>query len=86
MTTDDPTTDERTTDERCESCGMPLTHAGRYCENCAPGGVLQSFEERFERMTQWVIRSEGLDRDTAQARTREHMRTMPAWRGHPGLG
>jgi hypothetical protein len=78
-----------TTNERCESCGMPLAErhtAAHYCEHCAPDGVLQSFEERFERMTQWMIRTEGLDRDTAAARTRDHMRTMPAWRDHPALG
>ena len=76
------------TSERCESCGMPLGDAATaspYCEHCAPGGTLQPFEERFERMTQWVIRSEGLDRATAEARTRDYMRTMPAWRDHPAL-
>jgi hypothetical protein len=74
--------------ERCDSCGMPLPDehaANRYCDHCAPGGVLQPFEERFERMTQWVIRSEGLDRADAESRTREYMRTMPAWRDHPAL-
>ena len=74
--------------ERCESCGMPLTGvpADRlYCEHCAPDGTLQPFEERFERMTQWMVRTVGVDRATAEARTRDYMRTMPAWRDHPAL-
>lgn len=73
---------------RCGSCGMPLTDTaaeGAYCEHCAPDGILQPFEERFERMTQWMIRMEGLDRATAEAQTRDYMRTMPAWRDHPAL-
>lgn len=77
-----------TSDERCDSCGMPLRDehaANQYCEHCAPGGVLQPFEERFERMTQWMIRSEGIDRADAESRTRDYMRTMPAWRDHPAL-
>jgi hypothetical protein len=48
-------------------------------------GLLQSFEERFERMVQWRMRREPLDRAAAEERTRAHMRTMPAWRGHPAL-
>ncbi len=79
------------TTERCDSCGMPLADgaegsqgsaASRYCRHCAPDGALQPYEERFEQMTQWMVRSEGLDRATAEARTRDYLRTMPAWRDH----
>jgi hypothetical protein len=43
----------------CDSCGMPLESAAdhalgdaenSHCKHCAPDGVLQPFEERFERM------------------------------------
>ena len=83
------------TTETCESCGMPMPtaedhapgHPGsawcRYCS--AEDGSLQPFEERFERMTQWAVRKDGLDRVAAEAKTREYMRTMPAWRDHPAL-
>jgi hypothetical protein len=83
------------TTETCESCGMPMHtaedhaagHPGsawcRYCS--AEDGSLQPFEERFERMTQWAVRKDGLDRAAAEAKTREYMRTMPAWRDHPAL-
>jgi hypothetical protein len=70
---------------RCESCGMPI-EMGPYCRHCTDeAGKLQPFEERFERMVQWRMRQEALDRRTAEARTREYMRGMPAWRGHPRL-
>lgn len=77
----------------CESCGMTLTDETRgvnaqapYCKFCTTEtGALQPFEERFERMTQWAIRKDGLDRESAEARTLDYMRSMPAWRNHPAL-
>jgi len=79
----------------CLSCGMPLTSAADhargdegtpYCVHCTTEtGELQPFEERFERMTQWSMRKDGLDRASAESRTREYMRGMPAWRDHPAL-
>ncbi len=77
--------------ETCLSCGMPLTQESRrtstdYCRYCTDdSGALQPFEERFERMTQWAMRSDGLDRKEAEVRTLEYMREMPAWRDHPRL-
>jgi Putative zinc ribbon domain len=78
----------------CESCGMPMRteadHApghpdGGWCRYCAPDGALQPFEERFERMVQWSMRQDGLDRPAAEIATREYLRGMPAWRDHPAL-
>ncbi len=77
--------------EKCQSCGMPLNEESRrdgthFCLHCTDeSGALQPFEERFERMTQWAMRKDGLDRKDAEARTRDYMRTMPAWRDHPKL-
>ena len=35
----------------CESCGMPI-ETGRYCGYCTDeSGQLQSFDQRFERMS-----------------------------------
>jgi Putative zinc ribbon domain len=82
------------TQTSCDSCGMPLESAAdhalgdvenSHCRHCAPDGVLQPFEERFERMVQWTVRSEGVDRSIAETRTRDYMRQMPAWRDHPAL-
>jgi hypothetical protein len=70
---------------------MPLSDETRrastdYCRYCTDAsGALQPFDERFERMTQWAMRNDGVDRQEAEARTREYMRQMPAWHDHPKL-
>jgi hypothetical protein len=68
----------------CESCGMPI-ETGRYCSHCTDEtGQLQSFEERFERMTAWQARrSPGTPRAEIERQTLAYMATMPAWRDHP---
>lgn len=70
----------------CQSCGMPI-ESGAYCHYCTDAsGQLQPFEERFERMVQWVLgREPETPRAIAELRTREYMRSMPAWRDHPLL-
>jgi len=79
----------------CESCGYemngPDDHApgdahSRHCRYCSkPDGTLQDFDERFERMVQWSLRQDGVERAEAERRTRAYMRTMPLWRDHPAL-
>jgi hypothetical protein len=57
-----------------------------WCRHCStPEGDLQAFDERFERMMQWTMRRDGLERPAAEAATRAYMRTMPAWQHHPAL-
>ena len=75
-----------TTTPTCESCGMPI-ESGRYCAHCTDeSGNLQSFDERFQRMTDWQSRrNPGASRAEIEQQTREYMATMPAWIGHPGL-
>lgn len=68
----------------CESCGMPI-ESGTYCQHCTDAdGVLQEFDERFERMTSWQARSNpDWSRDAVERATLDYMATMPAWRDHP---
>ncbi len=68
----------------CQSCGMTIED-GTYCEHCTDeSGNLQSFDERFERMVQWMQRQEeAASRAEAEAKTLAYMATMPAWRDHP---
>ena len=70
----------------CQSCGMPI-EAGPYCSYCVDErGNLQTFEERFARMAQFMRRSTPeLSQSEAEAQALDYMATMPAWRGHPGL-
>jgi hypothetical protein len=63
--------------------GRPESTYCRYCST--PEGRLQEFEERFERMVQWSMRQDGLERAAAEASTRDYMRGMPLWRDHPAL-
>lgn len=71
---------------KCQSCGMPIED-GLYCEHCTDEqGNLQTFAERFERMTQWLMRREGVaSRSLAERQVLETMAAMPAWRDHPEL-
>lgn len=81
-----------TATDTCISCGMPMTspeqHApghpeSAYCTFCSsPDGELQSYDERLERLTQFTMRDQGVDRDTAAATARERMAAMPAWSDH----
>jgi hypothetical protein len=83
------------TTQSCTSCGMPMAvpadHApghpdSTWCAHCStPTGELQDFDERFERMVQWSMRRDHLDRPAAESATREYLRGMPAWRDHPKL-
>jgi hypothetical protein len=68
----------------CESCGMPI-ETGRYCSYCTDEtGALQSFDERFERMTAWEARRRpDAPREEVEAATLAYMRGMPAWQDHP---
>ena len=68
----------------CQSCGMTIED-GVYCEYCTDeNGNLQTFEDRFERMVQWVQRQENAtSRADAERKTLAYMATMPAWRDHP---
>jgi len=68
----------------CESCGMPI-ETGRYCSHCTDdAGQLQSFQERFTRMTAWQERLHpGTAREEIERQTLDYMATMPAWRDHP---
>ena len=68
----------------CESCGMPI-EAGPYCQYCVDDkGMLQPFDERFERMVQWQARREPkATRAELEKKTLAYMATMPAWKEHP---
>ena len=68
----------------CQSCGMPI-ESGAYCPHCIDEeGNLQSFDERFERMSQWMLhQKQAATREEAEKKTLAYMATMPAWRDHP---
>lgn len=70
----------------CQSCSMTID-SGDYCQYCTDdNGGLLSFDETFERFIQFAMgRDSSLNRETAEANTRQFMSTMPAWREHPSV-
>ena len=71
---------------KCESCGMPI-ESGVYCPHCTDEtGRLQQFDERLERMSQWMLaQKKAPTRSAAEQQALAYMATMPAWRAHPQL-
>ncbi len=77
--------------ERCIACGMPMEkaedHAAGdpsrdYCVHCTrPDGTMQSYEEKLDSMTDFIVRAQGLSRETAKAKASELMADLPAWKG-----
>jgi hypothetical protein len=61
--------------------------SGPYCQYCTDeGGKLQSFDERFLRMVQFMkARNGDLTQEEAEAQTLAYMATMPTWRNHPNV-
>jgi wobble nucleotide-excising tRNase len=72
--------------ETCQSCGMTIDD-GTYCQYCTDkDGNLQNFEERLERMAQWLQRQESIaSQEEARQKALAAMAEMPAWRDHPQL-
>ncbi len=73
-------------DTTCQSCGMTIDD-GTYCKYCTDeSGNLQAFEERLDRMVQWLRRQESVASDEeARQKALAAMAEMPAWRDHPQL-
>jgi hypothetical protein len=80
----------------CISCGMPMEHpddhalgdpSREYCKHCArPDGSMQSYDEAVERMSKWMVRTQGLDGQVAKKLAVEMMSSLPAWKGRSHAG
>lgn len=74
----------------CIACGMPMDtpadHAlgdesKEYCRYCArPDGSMQSYDEKLESMTGFIVRTQGLDAAVARSTARAMMAELPAWK------
>ena len=75
--------------KKCIACGMPMNNASEfamndeskdYCVHCArPDGTMRSFDEQKEHLTEFIIRTQGLARETAESAALSMMRKLPAW-------
>jgi hypothetical protein len=82
---------EKPMTKTCNACGMPMESSEdyalkdtskdycRYC--CKPDGSMQSYEEKLESFTRYVMKDEGLDEPAARLKAIESMSRLPAWEG-----
>lgn len=73
----------------CIACGMPMEKAEQfakgdtsldYCAYCAkPDGSMRNYDETLEGMTQFMVRTQGVDEGVARTAAAEAMAKLPAW-------
>lgn len=52
-----------------------------YCVHCArPDGSMQSYEEKLESMTGFIVKTQGLDEKAAQNAAKGMLAKLPAWK------
>ena len=76
--------------KRCVACGMPMNVKEdfamgdiqkNYCIHCAKeDGTMQSYEEKLESMTGFIIKTQRLDQEVATKTAKALMKRLPAWR------
>ena len=76
--------------KNCIACGMPMKNAPdfamgdenkEYCIHCArPDGSMQSFDEKKENLTNFIIKTQGLAREAAESAALSMMKKLPAWK------
>jgi hypothetical protein len=86
-------TKEKHMEKNCIACGMPMRSPGDfamgdesrdYCRHCArEDGSMQSYDEKLESMTKFVMESEGLPEEEAGIVATKHLAGLPAWKDMP---
>jgi len=76
----------------CIACGMPMKDPSEfamndtgkdYCVYCArPDGTMQSFDEKAENLTFFIIKTQGLSNEAAKSAALSMMKKLPAWESH----
>ncbi len=74
----------------CIACGMPMKNKKdfamedekkNYCIYCTrPDGTMQSYEEKLESMTKFIIKTQGLDKNVANHAAEAMLAKLPAWK------
>lgn len=74
----------------CIACGMPMAkpadfpgndESKDYCIYCArPDGSMQSYSEKVAGTTEFLIRTQGLDREAARQMAVRTLAKLPAWK------
>ena len=73
----------------CIACGMPMKEkddfamsdeSKDYCKFCTRlDGTMQSYDEKLEGMTEFIVKTQGLDKEAARNAARGMMARLPAW-------
>lgn len=73
----------------CIACGMPMTkpadfplndESKDYCIYCArPDGSMQSYPEKLDGTTEFLVRTQGLDREAARLLAVRTLAKLLAW-------
>ncbi|GHV39971.1 AraC family transcriptional regulator [Spirochaetia bacterium] len=76
----------------CIACGMPMNDPAEfacgdtnkdYCVHCArPDGSMQSFEEKRQGLTAFIVKTQGFDETVALEAAESMMKKLPAWTAH----
>lgn len=74
----------------CVACGMPMKEPADfamrdikkdYCVHCArPDGTMQSYAEKLESLTAFIIKTQGMDKSVAREAAKNMMSSLPAWK------
>ena len=74
----------------CIACGMPMKtkedfamgdENKDYCVYCArPDGTMQSYEEKLDSMTKFIVKTQGFDEKVAQNAAKGMLSKLPIWK------
>lgn len=54
-----------------------------YCVHCArTDGTMQSYEEKLDSFTAFIVKTQGLDQQVACTAARNMMAKLPAWKAY----
>jgi hypothetical protein len=75
--------------EQCIACGMPMKNpedfamgdlGKNYCKYCChPDGTMQSYDEKLDSLTNFIIKTQGLEEKSANVAAKSMMAKLPAW-------
>ena len=76
--------------KKCIACGMPMKNkkdfamadeSKDYCIYCArEDGSLQSYDEKLVGMTNFIVRTQGVNEESAKEIAIDMMSKLPAWK------
>ncbi|TEB11225.1 hypothetical protein Pmgp_01760 [Pelotomaculum propionicicum] len=74
----------------CIACGMPMENPADFamgdpdkdfCVHCArQDGTMQSYEEKLDSLANFIVRTQGLDKQAARDAAKGMMAQLPAWK------